>query len=128
MNPADASKTAFMTERKNFYYRVMPFGLKNASATYQRLMDMVFAPQIGRNIEVYVDDMVIKTTPGADHVTDIRETFAAVRKFNMRLNPDKCTFGMQAGKFLVSCLQIVASRPTRISVKQSLTCEVRPQY
>src|ERR1051325_10307850 len=100
MNPADASKTAFMTERKNFYYRVMPFGLKNAGTTYQRLMDMVFAPQIGRNIEVYVDDMVIKTTSGADHVTDIRETFAAVRKFNMRLNPDKCTFGVQAGKFL----------------------------
>src|ERR1051325_9702285 len=100
MNPADASKTAFMTERKNFYYRVMPFGLKNAGATYHRLMDMVFAPQIGRNIEVYIDDMVVKTVEEQKYILDLEDTFAALRKYNMRLNPDKCTFGVQADKFL----------------------------
>lgn len=61
MNILDAPKMTFMTNRNNYYYEVMPFGMKNAWATYQRLMDMVFASQIGWNLEVYVDDMVIKT-------------------------------------------------------------------
>nr|KYP55248.1 Retrovirus-related Pol polyprotein from transposon 297 family [Cajanus cajan] len=65
-----------------------------------RLMDKVFHQQIGRNMEVYVDDMVVKTTSAIDHATDIAEVFAQVRKHNMRLNPEKCVFGVQGGKFL----------------------------
>nr|KYP63449.1 Retrovirus-related Pol polyprotein from transposon 17.6 [Cajanus cajan] len=65
-----------------------------------RLMDKVFHQQIGRNIEVYVDDMVVKTTSATDHATDLAEVFAQVRKHNMRLNPKKCVFGVQGGKFL----------------------------
>lgn len=61
MNPLDAPKTTFMTHMHNYYYEVIPFRLKNEGATYQRLMDVVFASQIARNLEVYVDDMVIKT-------------------------------------------------------------------
>nr|KYP63870.1 Retrovirus-related Pol polyprotein from transposon gypsy [Cajanus cajan] len=72
----------------------MPFGLKNAGATYQRLMDKVFAEQIGRNLEVYVDDMVIKTKLVDDHVRDLKEILQQVRKYNMRLNPEKCVFGV----------------------------------
>jgi hypothetical protein len=62
MSPTDAPHTAFMTSTCNYFYNVMPFGLKNAGATYQRLMDRVFSEQIGKNLEVYIDDMVVKTT------------------------------------------------------------------
>jgi hypothetical protein len=95
MNAADAPNTAFMTNTCNYFYKVMPFGLKNAGATYQRLMDRVFAQQIGRNLEVYIDDMVVKTPEEGDHSQDLAEILASVRKFNMRLiNPAKCSFGV----------------------------------
>nr|KYP68692.1 Transposon Ty3-G Gag-Pol polyprotein [Cajanus cajan] len=93
MHLADEEKTAFITESVNFCYKVMPFGLKNAGATYQRLMDKVFRGQIGRNIEIYVDDMVVKSNSLADHIADLAEIFGELRKHNMRLNPEKCTFG-----------------------------------
>nr|XP_025661188.1 uncharacterized protein LOC112756783 [Arachis hypogaea] len=100
MHPSDQNKTAFITEYGNYCYKVMPFGLKNAGATYQRLMDKIFAKQIGRNIEVYVDDMVAKTKVGKNHLDDLTEIFGQLRKYNMRLNPEKCAFGVQSGKFL----------------------------
>ena len=78
----------------------MPFELKNAGATYQRLMNKMFAHQIGRNIQVYVDDMLVKSLHEVDHLDDLRETFDTLRSFNMKLNPNKCTFGVTAGKFL----------------------------
>lgn len=79
---------------------MIPFGLKNAGATYQRLMDIVFTSQIRRNLEVYVDDMVIKTLENRKYIKYLEETFASIRSYNMRLNLDKCTFMVQAGKFL----------------------------
>ncbi|XP_072064520.1 uncharacterized protein [Arachis hypogaea] len=79
---------------------VMPFGLKNVSATYQRLMDKIFAKQIGRNIEVYVDDMVAKSTHMANHAKDLTEIFQQQRRYNMKLNQEKCAFGVQSRKFL----------------------------
>ncbi|XP_025636205.1 uncharacterized protein [Arachis hypogaea] len=100
MHPEDQSKIAFITEHENFCYKVMPFGLKNAGATYQRLMDKVFQQQIGRNMEVYVDDMVAKTPMQRSHCDDLVEIFRQLRAYNMRLNPDKCAFGVQGGKFL----------------------------
>jgi hypothetical protein len=100
MNAADAPNTAFMTNTCNYFYKVMLFGLKNAGATYQRLMDRVFTQQIGRNLEVFIDDMVVKTPEDGDHNKDLAEILASVRKYNMRLNPAKCSFGVQAGKFL----------------------------
>ncbi|XP_072071625.1 uncharacterized protein [Arachis hypogaea] len=100
MHPEDQSKTEFITEHGNFYYRVMPFGLKNAGATYQRLMDKVFRHQIGQNMEIYVDDMVAKTTQEKSHCDDLREVFEQIRAYNMRLNPEKCAFGVQRDKFL----------------------------
>jgi len=96
----DKSKRAFITDRPNFCYEVMPFGLKNAGATYQRLMDRVFRGQIGRSVEVYVDDMVMKSQTALDHARDLKEVFHQVRKYNMRLNPEKCVFGVPARKFL----------------------------
>ncbi|XP_072076738.1 uncharacterized protein [Arachis hypogaea] len=69
----------------------------NAGATYQRLMDKIFAKQIGRNIEVYVDDMVAKTKIGDNHISDLTEIFGQIRQYNMRLNPEKCAFAVQGG-------------------------------
>ncbi|XP_052118863.1 uncharacterized protein LOC110272923 [Arachis duranensis] len=100
MHPSDQEKTAFITEYGNYCYNVMPFGLKNAGATYQRLMNRVFEQQIGRNIEVYVDDMVAKTKTGKSHIADLTEIFGQIRAYNMRLNPEKCAFGVRGGKFL----------------------------
>nr|XP_025674348.1 uncharacterized protein LOC112775091 [Arachis hypogaea] len=100
MHPEDQSKTAFIIEHGNFCYKVMPFGLKNAGVTYQRLMDKVFQQQIGQNMEVYVDDMVAKTPAQGSHCDDLVEIFEQLRAYNMRLNPDKCAFGVQGGKFL----------------------------
>ena len=78
----------------------MPFGLKNAGATYQRLVNKVFKHQINRNLEVYVDDMLVKSKKKTDHVLDLCETFEVLKKYNMKLNPQKCVFGITADKFL----------------------------
>src|SRR5436305_9156682 len=79
---------------------MMPFGLKNAGATYQRLVNKIFKHQIGRNIEVYVDDMLVKLAKEVDHIEDLKETFGVLRKYSMKLNPQKCVFGVTARKFL----------------------------
>ena len=100
MDPLDAPKTTFMTNNKNYNYEVLPFGLKNAGATFQRSMDTIFAKHIGRNLEVYIDDLVVKTKEEDSHTEDLREILQQVRDYNMRLNPAKCTFGVQEGKFL----------------------------
>ena len=78
----------------------MPFGLKNAGATYQRLMNKMFTPQIGRNVQVYVDGMLVKSRQEEDLLKDLKETFNTLRSYNMKLNPGKCAFGVMTGKFL----------------------------
>ncbi|GJW09436.1 reverse transcriptase domain-containing protein [Tanacetum coccineum] len=78
----------------------MPFGLKNAGATYQRLVDGVFRSQIGKNLEVYVDDMVVKSRTEREMPADIAETFDNLKRISMKLNPKKCSFGVTEGKFL----------------------------
>ena len=90
----------FIIENANYYYKVMPFGLKNAGATYQRLMNKVFANQIRGIMEVYVDDMVAKTMGDGNHCKDLWEIFFQIRKFNMYLILEKCAFGVRRGKFL----------------------------
>ncbi|CAJ2638011.1 unnamed protein product [Trifolium pratense] len=97
---ADREKTAFMTESGNYYYNVMPFGLKNAGATYQRMMNRVFRGEIGDMLEVYMDDMIVKSHEEIDHTAHLRKVFEQARRHNMRFNPEKCTFGVRAGKFL----------------------------
>jgi len=97
---SDMHKTAFITDDANYFYRVMPFGLKNAGATYQRLMDKVFSHLMGQCVEVYVDDMVVKSPSHHQHVEDLSAVFSALRQYNLRLNPDKCVFGIDRGKFL----------------------------
>ena len=78
----------------------MPFSLKNAGATYQRLVNHMFCPQIGQNVEVYVDDMLVKSLDKERHLDDIQETFDTLRQYNMKLNSSKCAFGVSSSKFL----------------------------
>ena len=100
MHPRDECKTAFMIETSCYCYTVMLFGLKNAGATYQRLMDKILAPMLGRNVQDYVDDMVVTSRERGQHIADLEELFATIAKYRLKLNPEKCIFRVEAGKFL----------------------------
>ena len=100
MAEEDQEKTAFVTSQGLYCYKVMPFGLKNAEATYQRLVNQMFEKQIGRNVEVYIDDMLVKSKEEEDHLDDLKETFNTLRQYNMKLNPSKCAFRISSRKFL----------------------------
>ena len=100
MDPNDQEKTSFVTAQGTYCYRVMPFGLKNAEATYQRLVNKIFQKQIGTTMEVYIDDMLVKSTTAELHIAHLFEAFQILRNYNMKLNPAKCAFGVSAGKFL----------------------------
>ena len=100
MHPRDESKTAFMMKVSNYCYKVMPFRLKNASATYQRLMDRILTPMIGGNVQAYVDNMVVTLKEKDQHVIDLEELFTTITKYDMKLNPEKCVFRVEVGKFL----------------------------
>ena len=78
----------------------MSFGLKNAESTYQKMMTKMFEPQLGKNIEVYIDDMVVKSKEVPDHLNDLRNIFGTLREHKLRLNTSKCSFGVGSGKFL----------------------------
>lgn len=100
INKADQVKTAFTTDQGLYCYRVMPFGLKNDRATYQRLVNKMFAPLNKKSMEVYVDDMLVKSKRLTEHVGDLKECFDILRQYQMKLNPAKCAFGVEFGKFL----------------------------
>ena len=100
MAEEDQEKTAFITSQGLYCYKVMPFGLKNVGETYQRLANRMFREQIGRNMEVYVDDMLVKSKEELTHLDHLKETFAMFRRYQMKLNPSKCAFGVALGKFL----------------------------
>uniref|UniRef100_A0A2N9H3P4 Reverse transcriptase domain-containing protein n=1 Tax=Fagus sylvatica TaxID=28930 RepID=A0A2N9H3P4_FAGSY len=115
------SKTAFVTHWGTFVYDVMPFGLKNAGATYQRAMVTLFHDMIHHEIEVYVDDMIAKSRTAQDHLTDLRKLFQRLKKYQLRLNPNKCAFGVTSGKLLGF---IVSGRGIEIDpAKLTATCE-----
>ena len=100
MDEDDQEKTSFVTSQGLYSYKVMLFGLKNARATYQRLVNRMLSYQIGRNVEVYVDDMLVKSKDEANHLDNLKETFGTLRKYNMKLNPTKHVFAVALGKFL----------------------------
>jgi hypothetical protein len=124
MAKEDEEKTAFITPCGVYCYVCMPFGLKNAGATFQRLMLKALGAQMGRNAEVYIDDIVVKTLGSHTFIEDLEETSVNLRKVNIKLNPAKCTFGMPSGKllgFLVSHRGIEAN-PNKVKVIE----EMRP--
>ena len=118
MDPDDQEKTSFVTGQGTYCYRVMPFGPKNARATYQRLVNRMFQKQIGASMEVYIDDMLVKSTTAELHITHMSEAFQILREYNMKLNPAKCAFGMSAEKFLgfIVNYQGIEENPNKIKV------------
>ena len=100
IDEADQEKTSFITNQGLLCYKVMSFGLKNAGATYQRLVNHTFHPHIGQNVEVYVDDMLVKSLDKKKHLDDLQEILDTLIRYNMKLNPSKCAFGASLGKFL----------------------------
>ncbi|KAL0403666.1 UNVERIFIED_CONTAM: Retrovirus-related Pol polyprotein from transposon gypsy [Sesamum radiatum] len=99
MAEEDRIRTSFITDQGIYCYNVMPFGLKNAGATYQRLVNRMFKNQIGSTMEVYVDDMLVKSKE-EDHLRELKRAFDIMRNYGMKLNPEKCTFRVRGGKFL----------------------------
>jgi len=100
LNETDQEKTSFVTSQGIFCYKVMSFGLNNVGVTYQRLMNKMFAHQIRRNVQVYVDDMLVKSRREDNHLDDLKENFDTPYSYNMKLNPSKCAFGVTTEKFL----------------------------
>ena len=102
MAEEDIAKTAFRCPSAIglFEWVVMTFGLKNASAAYQRAMNYIFHKFIGRIVEIYIDDVMIKSKGYKEHLTDLRETLECTRKHGLKMNPNKCAFGVSAGQFL----------------------------
>jgi hypothetical protein len=100
LHPDNEDKTAFITHHDIYCYKVMTFSLKNGRATYQKAIQKCLAPQIGKNVEAYVDDIVVKTTVEEQLIADLTETFANLREFKWKLNPTKCVFGVPFGLLL----------------------------
>ncbi|RDY13380.1 Retrovirus-related Pol polyprotein from transposon 17.6, partial [Mucuna pruriens] len=100
MHPQDESKTTFITDFGSFCYKVMPFGLKTVGATYKHLMNKIFKDVMGIDVEAYMDDMVLKSTTASEHYNALQRVFQILRRNQLKLNPEKSSFGVQAGKFL----------------------------
>ena len=96
----DQEKTVFVTPVGKYHYKVMSFGLKNTGSTYQRMMTKMFEPQLGKNVKVYIDDMVVKSKLVSEHIEDLTSIFEILREHKLHLNASKCSFGVGSGKFL----------------------------
>ena len=118
----DQEKTAFVTPTKNYHYKVIPFRLKNAGSTYQKMMTRMFKPQRSKNIEIYIDDMVVKSKVESEHVNDLENIFEILRKHNLHLNASKCSFGVSSGKFLG--YMIMELKLTLIRLRQLTICSL----
>ncbi|PKA61959.1 RNA-directed DNA polymerase like [Apostasia shenzhenica] len=118
----DEEHTSFITDQGTFCYKVMPFGLKNAGATYQRMIDTVFKNQRGRNVEAYVDDVLIKSVCVKQHLEDLREMLDTCRTYNIKLNPLKSIFGSSYGKFLGHMMSArgIEANPEKIQAIQEM--------
>ena len=100
MDPSDQEKTSFVTGQGTYCYQVMPFGLKNVGATYQRLVNKMFQKQIGASMEVYIDEMLVNSVKAEIQVAHLDESFQVLKNYKMKLNPTKCASGVLAEKFL----------------------------
>ncbi|KAJ7959931.1 Retrovirus-related Pol polyprotein from transposon opus [Quillaja saponaria] len=114
----DEEKTSFIIETGTYCFKVMLFSFKNACATYQHLVNRIFKAQMGRNVEVYVDDMLIKSPSLEEHVKDLRKTFSTINHHQLKLNPTKCTFRVSSGKFpgFIMTIRGIEANPSKITV------------
>ena len=123
MHPPDTEKMSFITPYGLYCYNVMPFGLKNARATYQRLVTKMFRPLLGSTMEVYIDDMLVKSKQRPDKASHLQQTFDLLREYGMKLNPLKCAFGVSAYRFLgfMVTQRGIEANPTQLkTIMQSL--------
>ncbi|KAL6332976.1 hypothetical protein AAG906_019991 [Vitis piasezkii] len=111
MAPRDEDLIAFRTPKGIYYYKVMPFGLKNAGATYQRAMQKIFDDMLHKNVECYVDDLVVKSIKKEYHLQDLHMVFVKLRRYQFKMNPLKCAFGVTFGKFY----KVYCSTPWHLS-------------
>jgi hypothetical protein len=100
MKKEDEPKTSFITPSGTYCYLRMPEGLKNAGGSFSRMIAKVLHSQLGKNILTYIDDIIVKSTKQENHIADLQETFANFRQAGLKLNPEKCVFGVKKGKFL----------------------------
>ena len=100
MHLPDEENTAFITPHGLFCYNVMSFGLKNAGVTYQRLVTKMFRPLLRKTMEIYIDDMLVKSKERLNHAEYLQEAFELLRAYDMEINPSKCAFGVSTGRFL----------------------------
>ena len=120
LTPKDREKTSFITPEGNYHYTVMPFGLKNIGATYQRMVIRMFKEQISEMVEVYIDDMVVKSRRNEEHVPNLVEIFKILRQHKLRLNADNCAFDVGSSKFLgyIITTQGIEVNPDQITAIQ----------
>ena len=124
MDHNDQEKTSFVTGQGTYCYQVIPFGLKNAGATYQRLVNKMFQKQIGTSMEVYIDDLLVKSIKAGLHVNHMAEEFQVLKDYKMKLNPTNCAFEVSAGHFLGF---IVKSREIEVNPdKIRVVLDMRP--
>src|SRR5215216_6165598 len=98
MSKEDKEKTSFITPSGTYCFVRMPFGLKSVGSTFARAVQIGFEPQLHKNIEAYMDDIVVKSKDKSTLIQDFEETFANLRKINLKLNPEKCVFSVPSGK------------------------------
>jgi hypothetical protein len=134
MAEEDASKTAFICPSfiGLFEWVVITFSLKNAGATYQRSMNLIFYELLNNTVEVYIDDIVVKSAEYSSHIADLRKAFNKMRRYGLKMNPHKCAFGVSAGKFLGFIIhehgiEIDPDRIKSIRNVGSLTCKLEVQ-
>lgn len=122
LHKSDEEKTSFISEMGTYCYTRMSFGLKNAGATFQRLVDKVFKTQINRNVEVYVNDILIKSKERKSHAKDIKDTFDNLRNSGIKIKPSKCIFGVNKGKFSVYIItsEGIKSNPDKVEAIKNL--------
>ena len=116
MFPFDLENTTFITPTGMNCYNVMPFGLKNVGATYQGMMSRTFESMLGKFMDAYINDMLVKSKSSEDHLTHLREAFQLMRLHYMWLNPDKCAFAIESGNFLGF---LVSRRRIKMALNQS---------
>ena len=116
MHSPDKEKTAFITPYGLFCYNVMSFGLKNVGATYQRLVTKMFRPLLGKTVEVYIDDMLVKSKGHPDHVEHLQKAFELLRAYYMKFNPSKWAFEVSASRLLgfIVTKKGIEAKPTQL--------------
>ena len=125
----DEEHTSFITDRGLYCYKVMPFDLKNVRVTYQRLVNTMFKDLIGKLMEVYVDDMLVKSKMAGDHAEHLKQMFNILWKYQMKLNSLKCVFGVESGKFMGFMVNQcgIKANPKKIRVLLHMSSPKKPK-